>query len=170
MGQWAVRVLRIVIAIALVGSLVVQAVMIGVAWAGADADDTPAGIRVSLAVIGVLGVGCLQVIAVCVWRLLTRVRRGTVFSHDSFRYVDGVIWAIAIGAVLVFAVAVVARFANHSTPGDEVAPGIVGLVCGLSLVVAGIALVVYVLRVLLVQAVALDSAAKSMRSELDEVI
>jgi hypothetical protein len=46
----------------------------------------------------------------------------------------------------------------------------VGLICGLSLVVAGVALVVYVLRVLLAQAVALDSEAKHLQSELDEVI
>ena len=168
MDRWAVRALRIVIAIALIGSLVVQAVIVAMLWIGGD--DTPTEIGVSLAVIGVLGVACLQVIALCIWRLLTMVRRGTVFSHDSFRYVDGVIGAIATGAVLVLAVAIVARFANHSTPGDEVAPGIVGLICGLSLVVGGVALVVYVLRVLLAQAVALDSEAKYLQSELDEVI
>ncbi|PXW30315.1 UNVERIFIED_CONTAM: hypothetical protein DES50_108125 [Williamsia faeni] len=123
-----------------------------------------------LTVIGVLGVACLQVIAVCIWRLLTLIRRGTVFSDASFRYVDGVIGAIATGAVLMLSVAVVARFANHSTPGDEVAPGIVGLICGLSLVIGGVALVVYVLRALLAQAVALDSEAKHLQSELDEVI
>ena len=168
MNNWAVRVLRAVIAIALVGSVVVQGVMVALLWV--DTDEPPDAISISLAVIGVLGVACLQVIAVCVWRLLTMVRRGTVFSHDSFRYVDGVIVAIATGAVLVFCVAVVARFANHATPGDEVAPGIVGFICGLALVVAGVALVVYVLRQLLAQAVALDSEAKHLQSELDEVI
>lgn len=168
MGRWVVLTLRVVIAIALVGSLVVQAVMVALLLV--DADEAPGGIVVSLVVIGVLGVACLQVIAVCIWRLLTMVGRGTVFSRDSFRYVDGVIGAIATGAVLVLAVAVVARFANHSTPGDEVAPGIVGLICGLSLVVAGVALVVFVLRALLAQAVALDSEAKYLQSELDEVI
>ena len=168
MGQWAVTTLRVIIAIALVGSGVVQAVMVAALWV--ESDDGPTGIGVSLAVIGVLGVACLQVIAVCIWRLLTMVRRGTVFSPTSFRYVDGVIGAIATGAVLVLSVAVVARFANHSTPGDEVAPGIVGLICGLSLVVGGVALVVYVLRVLLAQAVALDSETKHLQSELDEVI
>ena len=168
MGKWAVLGLRMVIAIALVGSLVVQVVMMPLLWI--DMDDAPAGVRVSLTVIGVLGVACLQVIAVCIWRLLTLIRRGTVFSNASFRYVDGVIVAIATGAVLMFSVAVVARFANHSTPGDEVAPGIVGLICGLSLVIGGVALVVYVLRALLAQAVALDSEAKHLQSELDEVI
>jgi hypothetical protein len=168
MDRWAVLALRAVIAIALAGSVVVQVGMVALLWL--DTDEPVTGIRVSLVVIGVLGVACLQVIAVCIWRLLTMVGRGTVFSHGSFRYVDVVIGAIATGAVLVFAVAVVARFANHATPGDEVAPGLVGLVCGLSLVVAGVALVVYVLRVLLAQAVAIDTTARHLQSELDEVI
>ena len=168
MARWAVLALRAVIAIALMGSVVVQVVMVLLLWL--DTDDEPTGLRVSMVVIGVVGVACLQVIAVCVWRLLTFVGRGTVFSHASFRYVDGVIAAIAAGAVLVLAVAVVARFANHATPEDEVAPGLVALICGLSLVVAGVALVVYVLRMLLVQAVALDSQARHLQSELDEVI
>jgi hypothetical protein len=168
MSRWVVLALRVIIAIALAGALVVQVAILAMLWL--DTGGTPTWIQVSLAVLGVLGVACLQVIAVCIWRLVTMARRGTVFSHDSFRYVDGVIGAIATGAVLVLAVAVVARFANHSTPGDAVAPGIVGLICGLSLVVAGVALVVYVLRVLLAQAVALDSEAKHLQSELDEVI
>lgn len=168
MSSWAVRALRAVIAIALVGSLVVQLVLMPLLWL--DLDGEPHGVRVPLVVIGVLGVGTLQVTGVCIWRLLTMVGRGTVFSPAAFRYVDIVIGAIATGAVLMFGVAVVARVSNRSTPGDEVAPGAVALICGLSLVIAGVALVVYVLRMLLVQAVALDSEAKHLQSELDEVI
>lgn len=168
MSGWAVRVLRVVIAIALVGSLVVQGGMVALPWL--DTDRPPTGIGVSLVVIGVLGVLTLQLVAVCIWRLLDMVGRGTVFSHAAFRYVDIVIGAFATAAVLVFSVAVVARFANHATPGDEVAPGLVGLVCGFALVVGGVALVVYVLRMLLAQAVALDSETKLLKSELDEVI
>lgn len=168
MSSWAVRALRMVIAIALVGSLVVQVVLVPLLWL--DLDDAPEAVRVPLVVIGVLGVGTLQVTGVCIWRLLTMVGRGTVFSPAAFRYVDIVIGAIATGAVLMFGVAVVARFSNRSTPGDEVAPGVVGLICGLALVIAGVALVVYVLRMLLVQAVAFDSEAKRLQSELDEVI
>ena len=56
-----------------------------------------------------------------------------------------------------------ARFWNHARPEDEVAPGLVALISGLALVAAGVALVVYVLRSLLMQAVALQT-------ELDEVI
>jgi hypothetical protein len=55
-------------------------------------------------------------------------------------------------------------------PGEAVAPGIVGLICGIALVVAGVALVVLVLRMLLAQAVALDATAHHLQAELDEVI
>jgi len=168
MSSWAVRALRVVIAIALAGSVVVQAVMVALLWL--DTDEAPTAIGVSLVVIGVLGVGALQVIGACIWRLLTMVGRGTVFSHAAFRYVDIVIGALATGSVLTFGIAVVARFANHATPEDAVAPGIVGLICGFALVVAGVALVVYVLRTLLAQAVALDSETKHLKSELEEVI
>jgi hypothetical protein len=106
----------------------------------------------------------MQVTAVCVWRLLTMVRRGTVFSHAAFRYVDVVIGAIATASALTFALAVTLA------PGEAVAPGVVGLICGVSLVVAGVALVVLVLRMLLAQAVARDAEASHLQAELDEVI
>lgn len=168
MSAWVIRTLRVVLGIALAGSVVVQVVIVGLLWW--DTDNEPTGIGVSLAVIGVLGVVTLQVIAVCIWRLLTMVRRGTVFSHAAFRFVDLVIGALAAGAVLMLSIAVVARFANHAVPEDEVAPGLVALVCGFALVIAGVALVVYVMRTLLAQAVALDSEARHLQSELDEVI
>ncbi|MFC4783960.1 DUF2975 domain-containing protein [Nocardioides sp. MAHUQ-72] len=168
MGVVAVRALKVIIAIALVGSVLVQCVMVPLIWL--DMDDARPGIRVPFVAIVVLGVATLQVTGVCIWRLLTMVRRGTVFSHGAFRYVDTVIGAVATASVLTFAVAVLAAYSNRTTPGDQVAPGLVGLVCGASLVVAGVAVLVLVLRVLLVQAVALDAEARQLQSELDEVI
>lgn len=168
MSRWIIRTLRVLIAIALIGSVIVQAAIVALRWWGTDTEPTAIG--VSLAVIGVLGIATLQVIAVCIWRLLTMVGRGTVFSHAAFRFVDLIIAAIGAAAVLTFSVAVVARFANHAVPEDAVAPGLVGLICGVALVIAGVALVVYVMRTLLAQAVALDSRAKHLQSELNEVI
>lgn len=168
MSVWVIRTLRVVIGIAVVGSVIVQGLMVASLWW--DTDEDPTWIAVSLVIIGVLGVVTLQVTAACIWRLLTMVARGTVFSHASFRFVDVIIGAIAAAAVLTFSVVVVARFANHATPGDEVAPGLVALICGFSLVISGVALLVYVMRALLAQAVALDSEARNLRSELDEVI
>lgn len=168
MSDWVIRALRVVIAVSLAGSVVVQVAVTALLWV--DTDGAPTGSEISLAVIAVLGVAALQVIAVCIWRLLTMVRSGSVFSHAAFRYVDLVIAALGAGAVLTFAVAVVARFANHATDGDEVAPGLVGLICGFALVIAGVTLIVCVMRTLLAQAVALESTAKQLQSELDEVI
>lgn len=122
-----------------------------------DLEDAPASVRVPVTVIVVLGVGTLQVVAVCVWRLLTMVRRDTVFSHAAFRYVDVIIGAVATAAALAFALAVTLA------PGEDVAPGIVGLICGLSLTIGGVALLVLVMRQLLAQ-------ATQLRTELDEVI
>ncbi|RRQ29244.1 DUF2975 domain-containing protein [Rhodococcus sp. Eu-32] len=162
MGRIVVAALRVVIALALAGSVFVQAVMVPLTWI--DLDDAPASVRVPLVVIVVLGIVTLQIVAICVWKLLTLVRKGTVFSTKSFRFVDVIIGAVTAAAVLAFALAVVLA------PGEAVPPGIVGLICGASLVIGGVALLVLVLRMLLAQAVARDTEATKLQSELDEVI
>ena len=165
MGRLTVLALRVVLAVALAGSLVVQALMVPLLWADLEGvDDLTAGARASIVVIVVLGIATMQVTAVCVWRLLTMVRRGTVFSDAAFRYVDIVIGAVAAASALTFALAVALA------PGEAVAPGVVLLVCGVSVVVAGIALIVLVLRMLLAQAVARDAEAHHLQDELDAVI
>lgn len=160
--------LRVVIGLALAGSVVVQVGALTLLWS--DMNSLGTGIRVAVVTIIVLGVATLQVVGVCIWRLLTMVRRGTVFSPAAFRYVDVVIGAIATASALVVALAVTAAVANRTTPGDEVAPGLVLLMCGVALVIAGVALVVLVQRLLLAQAVARDSEAKHLETELGEVI
>lgn len=99
---------------------------------------------------------CLQVFAVCVWRLLSLVRRGTVFSPAAYRYVDVIVGAVLAAALLAVALAVVLA------PG-ETAPGVVALVGGAGLVLGGVALLMVVMKRLLRQATAL-------RTELDVVI
>lgn len=168
MSIWVTTILRVVIAIALVGSVVVQVAIVAFLWVGTDQE--PRAFEFSLVGICVLGVVMLQVVGVCIWKLLTMVKAGTVFSTAAFKYVDTVIAAIGVGAVLTFTIAVVARFANHAAPGDEIAPGLVALICGFALVAAGVAMVVYVMRSLLAQAVERDSEARALQSELDEVI
>jgi hypothetical protein len=168
MNTVVVGTLRVVIALALLGSLVVQGLMVPLIWL--DLDDARSTVRVGVVVLVVVGVLALQVIGVCIWRLLTMVRRGTVFSHASFMYVDVVIGAIVTGALVVLGFAVLAAWSNRTTPGDEVAPGLVGLVCGLALVAGGVALVVWVMRTLLAQAVALDAETRQLQAELSRVI
>jgi Protein of unknown function (DUF2975) len=165
MGKLTVLALRIVLALVLVGSLYVQVVMMPLL--AADLEEfgpESAGRRAAFVAIPVLGIVTVQVTLVCVWRLLTMVRKGTVFSHGAFRYVDIIFGAVVAASVLMFGLAVVLA------PGEAVAPGIVLLVCGASLMIAGAALIVLVLRALLAQAVARDAEAHHLRSELDEVI
>lgn len=162
MRDLTVRALRVVIVLALAGTLFVQGFMTPLLWQ--DLDEAPPGVRVPFVVIFVLGIVTLQVCAVCVWRLLTMVRREEVFTPKAFRWVDVIVGAIAAAAVLAFALAVVLA------PGEAVAPGIVLLICGAALVLGGIALVVLLLRMLLAQAVDRDREARRLRDELDEVI
>ena len=153
MGNRTVLALRIVLGMVLAGALFVQVVLV------LDLAEVP----VPLAVFLGLELVTLQVITVCVWRLLTMVRRGTVFSNDAFRYVDVIFGAVATASLLTLGLAVALA------PGDA-PPGIVLMICGAALVVAGMALIVRVMRALLAQAVARDQEAHELKAELDEVI
>ncbi|MFB7171003.1 DUF2975 domain-containing protein [Streptomyces sp. NPDC056254] len=161
MGRLTVGALRGVLAVVLTGTVLVQASMV---WAlGNDPEEGSLPLT-PLRVITILGMVTAQVALVCVWRLVTMVRRGTVFSHAAFRYVDGVIWAIAAAALLWFAVTAI------NAPGQREDPGVTVIMGGIGLAVLGVALIVLVLRMLLAQAVARDDEAARMRAELDEVI
>ncbi|MFG3250372.1 DUF2975 domain-containing protein [Streptomyces sp. NPDC048187] len=163
MGKLTVLVLRAVLAALLAGSVFVQTVM-AVLLAADIEGSALSGRLVPILVVVVLGVVAAQVVLVCVWRLVTMVRRGTVFSLAAFRYVHWVIGAFLAASLLVFALGVVLA------PGEAVAPGVVLLLCGAALAVFGVALVVLVMRVLLAQAVARDIEASRMRAELAGVI
>lgn len=161
MSRATILILRLVIALALAGSVVVQAFLLPLIWVDLEGVETAS--RVAFVVILGLGVATMQVFGVCVWQLLTRVRRGSIFSESSFRYVDVIIGAIAAAALLAFALAILLA------PGSA-APGLVGLVCGASLVLGGMALLVVVMKALLRQAIAREHEAQALRDELGEVI
>ncbi|MFC7342990.1 DUF2975 domain-containing protein [Saccharopolyspora griseoalba] len=157
MRLWAVLALRVVLALLLGGSVFVQAVMVPLLAADlGQLAPEHAWLKAPLIAVVVLGVVCCQVILVCVWRLVTMVRRDTVFSPGAFRYVHVVIGALVAAAAVVFALACLLA------PGEAVAPGVVLLICGVVLAVLGMALIVLVLRVLLAQAVALDAELKDV--------
>ncbi|MFK4761466.1 DUF2975 domain-containing protein [Microbacterium sp. ZW T5_45] len=154
-------ILQAVIALALLGSLVVQTVIVPLVWG--DLDGEPLWGRIALAVIAVLGVATMQVFGICVWMLLTKVRRGSIFSTASFRYVDVIIGSFAAAAALALVLAVLLA------PG-EVAPGVVALIGGAALVLGGMALLMVVMKALLRQAIDRDAEARALRSELDDEV
>ncbi|SEN20872.1 DUF2975 domain-containing protein [Actinacidiphila rubida] len=163
MGKLTVRALRAVLVVVLAGTVFVQAGMVWALVGGNDPEDGSLPLT-PLRVITILGMASAQVALVCVWRLVTMVRRGTVFSHAAFRYVDRMIGAIVSAALVWFAVTAV------NAPGQRDDPGVTLIMGGIGVAILGVALIVLVLRMLLAQAVARDVEAARMRAELDEVI
>ncbi|WP_370414194.1 DUF2975 domain-containing protein [Streptomyces fradiae] len=163
MGKLTVGALRAVLVVVLAGTVFVQVLMAWVLVSGSDPEDGSLPLT-PLRVITILGIGTAQVALVCVWRLVTMVRRGTVFSHAAFRYVDGIIGAIVAAALVWFAVTAL------NAPGQRDDPGVTLIMGGIGVAILGVALIVLVLRTLLAQAVARDVEAAQMQAELDEVI
>ncbi|WP_406486267.1 DUF2975 domain-containing protein [Streptomyces phaeochromogenes] len=163
MGKLTVRALRAVLGVVLASTVFVQAGMVWVLVSGNDPEDGSLPLT-PLRVITILGMMSAQVALVCVWRLVTMVRRGTVFSHAAFRYVDGVIGAIVAAALLWFTVTAI------NAPGQRDDPGVTVIMGGIGLAILGVALIVLVLRMLLAQAVVRDVEATQMQAELNEVI
>ncbi|MFD7865833.1 DUF2975 domain-containing protein [Streptomyces sp. NPDC057682] len=163
MGDLAVRTLRAVLAVVLTGAVLVQALMAWMLISGNDPEDGSLPLT-ALRVVTIVGIGTAQVALVCVWRLVTMVRRGTVFSDAAFRYVDGIIGAVVAAALVWFTVT------GINAPGQREDPGVTLIMGGIGLAILGVALIVYVLRSLLAQAVDREAEATRMRAELDEVI
>ncbi|MCG8968810.1 DUF2975 domain-containing protein [Streptomyces sp. CL12-4] len=161
MRKLTVNVLRAVLVVVLAGTGFVQVSMV---WALATDPEAGTLPLTPLRVITILGMVSAQVALVCVWRLVTMVRRGTVFSHAAFRYVNGMIGAIVAAAVLWFTVTAL------NAPGQRDDPGVTVTMGGIGVAILGVALIGHVLRMLLAQAVARDVEAAQMQAELAEVI
>jgi len=161
MGKLAVGALRAVLAVVLAGTVFVQASMV---WALATDPEDGSLPLTPLRVVTILGMASVQVALVCVGRLVAMVRRGTVFSHAAFRYVDVMIGAIVAAALVWFAVTAL------NAPGQRADPGVTLIMGGVGVAILGVALLVLVLRMLLAQAVARDVEASQLRAELNEVI
>jgi hypothetical protein len=163
MGKLTVHALRAVLAVVLTGTVLIQVLMVWTLISGNDTEDGSLPLT-SLRLITILGMLTVQVALVCVWRLVTMVRRGTVFSHAAFRYVDIVIGAIVAAALVWFTVTAI------NAPGQRDDPGVTLIMGGIGVAILGVALIVLVLRMLLAQAVARDVEATQLKAELNEVI
>jgi hypothetical protein len=163
MGKLAVWALRAMLAVVLAGTVFVQAGMVWALATGGDPEDGSLPLT-ALRVVTILGMVSAQVALVCVWRLVTMVRRGTVFSHAAFRYVDIMIGAIVAAALVWFAVTIV------NAQGQRDDPGVTLIMGGVGVAILGVALIVLLLRMLLAQAVARDVEAAQLQAELDEII
>ena len=151
------------VAVVLTGTVLIQVLMVWTLISGNDPEGGSLPLT-SPRLITILGMVTVQVALVCVWRLVTMVRRGTVFSHAAFRYVDIVIGAILAAALVWFTVTAI------NAPGQRDDPGVTLIMGGIGVAILGVALIVLVLRMLLAQAVARDVEATQLKAELNEVI
>ncbi|MGB2712493.1 MAG: DUF2975 domain-containing protein [Conexibacter sp.] len=163
MGKLTVHALRAVLAVVLTGTVFIQVLMVWTLISGNDPEDGSLQLT-SLRLVTILGMVTVQVAVVCVWRLVTMVSRGTVFSHAAFRYVDIVIGVIVAAALVWFTVTAI------NAPGQRDDPGVTLIMGGIGVAILGVALIVLVLRMLLAQAVARDIEATQLKAELNEVI
>ena len=118
MGRLAILALRAVITLMFAGLLVVQGMVIPAI--GRDIDDGGtelAHLRWPVVIVLFLGVLTVQVALVCIWQLLTMVRRDTVFGAAAFRYVDVIIGAAVAATLLAMVLSFVLA------PGEAVDPG-----------------------------------------------
>jgi hypothetical protein len=163
MGRLTLHALRAVLAVMLAGTVLIQVLMVWTLISGNDPENGSLALT-SLRLITIVGMVTVQVALVCVWRLVTMVRRGTVFSHAAFRYVDIVIGAIVAAALVWFTVTAI------NAPGQRDDPGVTLIMGAIGVAILGVALIVLVLRMLLAQAVARDVEATQLKAELNEVI
>lgn len=116
----------------------------------------PAQIVLSLVLLSVLAV------IVCIWRLLTLIGRDRLFSDASRRWVDAIVWSLAIGWGLLAGFALVVTAVIFFTPEIR-DPGVPMLLFGVVVLSSLPLLLMLVMRGLLRQ-------ATGYRAELDEVI
>lgn len=103
-----------------------------------------------------LGLVCVQVVIACIWRLLTLVGEGRVFSDEAIRWVDVILAAIGVAWALLLAFTAFV-FVSSGEPGN----GFAALLVFLPGTV--FALLMVVMRALLLQ-------ATELRTDMEAVI
>ena len=128
------------------------------------AQESPdmAYLRWPLTAFAVLELLCIQVVIVCIWKLLTMVKADRIFSREAFAWVDGIVWAIAAGWLLFAAASATITTVIYFTP-ELRDPGTPILLFGMVLLGSVLVMLMIVMRALLRQAAAL-------RTDLDAVI
>ena len=149
--------LRFLLAVAF-AALVTAQVLFLPALSAAMAEDSPelAYLRWPTLVVAVLGLGCVQVVIVCTWKLLTLVEDDRIFSAASMVWVDAIVGAIAAAWLLLLGT-FVWSLVSVGLPGPPLVlllPLVAGAVVGL---------LVVVMRALLQQ-------ATTLRADLETVI
>lgn len=105
---------------------------------------------------------CLQVIIVCIWRLLTLIKQDRIFTAESLRWVDVIVWTFLAGWLLLAGMSAALITYIYFTPRLR-DPGAPMLPIGVTLIGAVLVLLIVVMRELL-------RRAAELRTDLAGVI
>ena len=150
--------LRVVLVVLLLGTVLAQLYLPVVAFESGRRYPELAYLVVPYSAAGILAIACVQVALLVIWRLLSLVSGGVIFTRRALRWVDAITACGAVGTVLSTGPMIHLLFV--------VGVGGPGVVLGLAAcLVGGLAfvLLMVVMRGLLESAIA-------DRTELDEVI
>ena len=157
MSKLVIRLLRVALVVLLLGSVLGQVLVPLFASQAAKTFPEVEYLVVPYSVAGILVIACGQVALLVVWRLLSMVRGGVIFTRRAVRWVDVIAICGAVATVLSAGVLTHLLAVHGGGPG--IILGLVATVtCGVTFV-----LLMIVMRGLL-------EAATADRSELDEVI
>ncbi len=157
MNKFVIRLLRVALVVLLLGSVLAQLLVPVFASEEGKVFPEVAYLVVPYSLAGILVIACGQVALLAIWRLLSLISGGVIFTRRALRWVDII---TVCGAV---ATALNAGVSIHLLTVHGGGPGIIlwlvaGLACGVAFV-----LLMIVMRGLLESAIA-------DRTELDEVI
>jgi hypothetical protein len=157
------RLIVLVLRIALIVAALWLLVLIAFALPGELSDGTPEpGVRLPVQVVLSLVLASVLAVIVCIWRLLTLISRDRLFSGASRRWVDAIVWSLAIGWGLLAGFALVVTAVIYFTPEIR-DPGVPMLLFGVVVLSSLPLLLMIVMRGLLRQ-------ATGYRAELEGVI
>lgn len=100
MDTLAIRLLRVALIVLLLGSVLGQLLVPAYGYAVADTLPGIEPLVIPYSVVGILVIACGQVALLIVWRLLTLIGSGVIFTRRSLRLVDGIVVCGAVATVL----------------------------------------------------------------------
>lgn len=144
-------VLKTLIAVMIALLVVAQVWMIpGLAAATADRFPEFARLEIPGIIAAVVFLVCVEVVLICIWRLLSLVRTERIFSSKAFIYVDAII-AMMLTASLIIVVSNLIILGAQAGSPSILLVSVLGIVVGIAL-----ALLVVVMRGLLRKALELE--------------
>jgi len=100
MNMLATRLLRVALVVILLGTVLAQVLLPVFASETGRIFPEVAYLVVPYSVAGILAIGCGQVALLVVWRLLSMVNGGVIFTRRALRWVDVIMACAAVATVL----------------------------------------------------------------------